>query len=85
LIVAGDFNMAPWTVKLKTFTKATGLGRFNTFYPTWPMRWKSVPLLPLVPIDNVFTTKHFAKIDARVGPRLDSDHRPVIADIALIE
>ena len=26
-----------------------------------------------------------AKIDARVGPRLDSDHRPVIADIALIE
>jgi endonuclease/exonuclease/phosphatase (EEP) superfamily protein YafD len=26
LIVAGDFNMAPWTVKLKTFTKATGLG-----------------------------------------------------------
>jgi len=77
--------MAPWTVKLKTFTKATGLGRFNTFYPTWPVRWKTLPLLPLVPIDNVFTTAHFAKIDARVGPRLDSDHRPVIADIALIE
>ncbi len=49
------------------------------------MRWKSVPLLPLVPIDNVFATDHFTKIDARVGPRLDSDHRPVIADIALIE
>lgn len=85
MIVAGDFNMTPWTVKLKTFTKATGLGRFNTFYPTWPVRWRSVPLLPLVPIDNVFTTAHFANIAISVGPRLDSDHRPVIADIALIE
>jgi endonuclease/exonuclease/phosphatase (EEP) superfamily protein YafD len=34
LIVAGDFNMAPWTDKLKTFTRATGLGRLNTFLPT---------------------------------------------------
>jgi len=85
LIVAGDFNMAPWTVQLKTFTKETGLGRFNTFYPTWPMRWRSVPLLPLLPIDNVFASRDFAKIDTKVGPRLDSDHRPVIADIALVE
>ena len=85
LIVAGDFNAAPWTVMLKAFTKETGLGRFNTFYPTWPMRWRSVPLLPLIPIDNVFASSHFAKIAATVGPRLDSDHRAVIADIALIE
>ena len=83
LIVAGDFNMTPWTVKLKRFTEATRLGRFNTFYPTWPMRWRNVPLLPFVPIDNVFASAHFAKIDAKVGPRLGSDHRPVIADIAL--
>lgn len=85
LIVAGDFNMAPWTVKLKTFTKATGLGRFNTFYPTWPMRWRSLPLLPVAPIDNVFASPHFANLGTTVGPRLDSDHRPVIADLALIE
>ena len=85
LIVAGDFNMAPWTVKLKTFTKATGLGRFNTFHPTWPMRWRDIPLLPLVPIDNVFASSHFANLGTRVGPQLDSDHRPVITDLALIE
>lgn len=85
LIVAGDFNMAPWTAQMKALTETTGLGRFNTFRPTWPMRWRSVPLLPIVPIDNVLASHHFAKIDARVGPRLDSDHRPVIADIALIE
>ena len=85
LILVGDFNMAPWTVKLRAFTKETKLDRFNTFYPTWPMRWRSVPLLPFVPIDNVFASEHFAKIDTKVGPRLDSDHRPLIADIALVE
>jgi endonuclease/exonuclease/phosphatase (EEP) superfamily protein YafD len=85
LILAGDFNMTPWTVKLKDFTAATGLGRFNTFRPTWPMRWHDLPLLPFVPIDNVFASRHFANIETTLGPRLDSDHRPVIADIALIE
>ena len=49
------------------------------------MQWRGVPLLPLVPIDNVFASPHFAKIATTVGPRLGSDHRPVIADIALIE
>ncbi|HUU66697.1 MAG TPA: endonuclease/exonuclease/phosphatase family protein [Methyloceanibacter sp.] len=83
LILAGDFNMAPWTWKLKGFTRATGLGRTNTFHPTWPMQWKSVPLLPLVPIDNVFTSPHFVSMGTMVGPRLGSDHRPVIADIAI--
>lgn len=33
------------------------------------------------PIDNVFVSSHFAKIDARTGSRLDSDHLPVISDI----
>ncbi len=67
LIVAGDFNMTPWTVKLKRFTESTGLGRFNTFYPTWPMRWREVPLLPLVPIDNIFASQHFASLGTRMG------------------
>lgn len=83
LILAGDFNMAPWTFKLKRFTEATGLGRFSTFQPTWPMHWLGLPLLPLIPIDNVFASAHFASLGTTMGPRLGSDHRPVIADIAL--
>lgn len=85
LILAGDFNMAPWTWKLKGFTRATGLGRYNTVHPTWPMQWQGVPLLPLIPIDHVFASAQFSKIATMVGPRLGSDHRPVIADIALSE
>jgi len=83
LIVAGDFNMSPWTRKLERFTDATELKRYNTAHLTWPMRWRGIPLLPLVAIDNLFASRHFAAISTEGGPRLGSDHRPVIADIAL--
>jgi len=85
LILAGDFNMTPWTVKLKGFTAATALHRFNSFCPTWPMRWRHTRLLPFVPIDNVFASRHFASLGMTVGPYLGSDHRPVVADIARID
>jgi endonuclease/exonuclease/phosphatase (EEP) superfamily protein YafD len=83
LIVAGDFNLTPWTDKLAALTQATGLGRYNTFHFTWPLRVHGVDVLPLVATDNVFASPHFAKIAVKAGPRLGSDHRPVIADIAL--
>jgi len=85
LILAGDFNMTPWTVKLRGFTAVTKLHRFNSFYPTWPMRWRHTRLLPFVPIDNVFASRQFASLGTTVGPYLGSDHRPVVADIALME
>jgi endonuclease/exonuclease/phosphatase (EEP) superfamily protein YafD len=80
--VAGDFNMTPWTDQLKLFTRATGLGRFNTLIVTWPMRWRNYPVVLVVAIDNVFTSREFAKIAATGGTRQGSD-RPVIADLAL--
>ena len=77
--------MTPLTLKLTNFIQDTGLRRFNTFTPTWPARWRNLPLVPLLPIDNVFASKHFAKIGTIIGPRLGSDHLPVVADIALVE
>ena len=83
IVVAGDFNLTPWTDHLKRFTRMTGLGRFNTFILTWPMRWRNDPVLPVVAIDNLFASREFAKIAAMGGARQGSDHRPIIADIAL--
>lgn len=62
----------------------TGLERYNTFRLTGPMRRGRLPL-PLVAIDNVFATGHFAKIATRPGPRLGSDHRLIVVDLALVE
>jgi endonuclease/exonuclease/phosphatase (EEP) superfamily protein YafD len=83
LIVAGDLNLTPWTDKLTGFTQATGLKRYNTFHFTWPLHARGLTLLPFVAIDQVFASPHFAKIATQAGPRLGSDHRPIIADIAL--
>jgi endonuclease/exonuclease/phosphatase (EEP) superfamily protein YafD len=79
LIVAGDFNLTPWSVKLQRFTRETGLQRYNTFMPTWPMN----RLWPFVAIDNIFASAEFAPIKVETGPPVGSDHRPLIADIAL--
>ncbi len=84
LIVAGDFNMTPWTVKLQRITSATGLKRYNTFHPTWPLRVRGVRLLPFAATDNVLASPEFTAISVRAGPDLGSDHRPVVADIALV-
>lgn len=83
LVVAGDFNMSPWTERLARFTEQTGLKRYNTLHLTWPMRRGNVPLLPLVAIDNVFASPHFAKIATMGAPWLGSDHRLIVVDIAL--
>jgi endonuclease/exonuclease/phosphatase (EEP) superfamily protein YafD len=83
VIVAGDFNLTPWTEGLKGVIRATGLKRYNTFHPTWPMRWRKYPIPPVFVIDHVLASDRFANIATTGGPRLGSDHRPVIADIAL--
>jgi len=83
IVVTGDFNLTPWADRLKQFTRVTGLGRFNTFILTWPMRWRNDPVVPMVAIDNVFASREFAKIAVIGGVRQGSDHRPIIADIAL--
>ena len=81
LIVAGDFNLTPWSVKLQRFTRETGLKRYNTFTPTWPMN----RLMPFVTIDNIFASKQFEPLKVETAPAIGSDHRPIIADIALVK
>jgi endonuclease/exonuclease/phosphatase (EEP) superfamily protein YafD len=77
IIVAGDFNLTPWTYQLNRFVRSTKLGRFNTFHHTWPMP------VPFVAISNVFASREFVKIATFRGPSLGSDHWPIIVDIAL--
>jgi endonuclease/exonuclease/phosphatase (EEP) superfamily protein YafD len=84
LLVAGDFNLTPWSRKLQRFTRETGLLRYNTFRPTWPMR-RVIPLIPLVGLDNVFSSSEFARLSVATGSSAGSDHLPIIADIALAE
>jgi len=77
VILAGDFNAAPWSWQMMRFAAVSGLRRHGTFAASWPSR------LPLILIDNVLTTPDIESVSFRTGPSLGSDHRPVIAIAAL--
>lgn len=80
-IVMGDFNTTIWSQRLREFIQATDLrdsGAKRGYVPTW-----QPTLLPIaIPIDHVLHSRELTCTHREVGPRLGSDHRPVIAEFA---
>lgn len=76
-IVAGDFNLSPWSWKLNKLSAETGLRRHVTFALSWPLN----RLMPFVLIDNVLATPNFATISARALGPVGSDHAPLVVDV----
>jgi endonuclease/exonuclease/phosphatase (EEP) superfamily protein YafD len=78
LIIAGDFNAAPWSTALRRFLTKANLRYSYGYHPTWPV-W--APWLGL-PIDHVIVDG-LRTIEARVWPdALGSNHLPVIAKVS---
>ena len=83
-IVAGDFNMTPWSPHFRDFLEVSGLedsAKGKGVQPTW----YALPSFCFgIPIDHVCFDKSF-RVDARlVGPELGSDHRPVWVDFSIV-
>jgi len=84
LIIAGDFNMTQhhrWHRELKdegltSAHEARGRGNATT--------WQQGSILRPIRLDHVFTSKELVALDVREGKGSGSDHRPVIADFALL-
>jgi endonuclease/exonuclease/phosphatase (EEP) superfamily protein YafD len=85
LIVTGDFNSTPWSFSRRRWDQAFGLVRRERAVPTWPaqtykhLRWLGLPYLP---IDHVYAGPGWATVSVRRGPRLTSDHYPVVVTLA---
>jgi endonuclease/exonuclease/phosphatase (EEP) superfamily protein YafD len=80
LILAGDLNLTPFSWKLARLAGSAGLRRHGTLLMSFPAHeW-----IPAVLLDNVLSTAEFATVAIATGPRLGSDHLPVIADLARI-
>ena len=78
LILAGDFNAAPWSTALRRFLTKAGLGYSYGYHPTWPVwaRWLGLP------IDHVIVDGLRA-VEARAWPNaMGSNHLPVVAKMA---
>ena len=81
LIVAGDFNMTPWTHTLRRFAATAGLDRATHQLATYPTPARGNPDWPpfaLFPIDHQFYGAAWRPVAVRRGPDVGSDHYPVL-------
>jgi endonuclease/exonuclease/phosphatase (EEP) superfamily protein YafD len=89
-VVAGDFNMTQhhrWYGELKDIGlrnchEERGRGRATT----WPYHNGRRPyrLLPAIRIDHVFVSEGVTCMSIAEGAASGSDHRPVIANLAIL-
>jgi endonuclease/exonuclease/phosphatase (EEP) superfamily protein YafD len=82
LIVAGDFNVTPWSPHFQRALASSGLrdcALGQGLGPSWPApaTWLGIR------IDHCLASPHWRVLDARVGPNVGSDHRPIIVELAL--
>lgn len=83
VIFAGDFNLTPWSFQLQRWLWTSDLRRHGHFLATWPTDGQFRLPAPLFHIDHVITTPDIKTISIQTGPRLGSDHLPVITRLEL--
>lgn len=86
LVVAGDLNATsghrPYRRLLGAGLRDAHVERGRWWAVTWPQnRWWTQPLARL---DHVLISPEVAVVDVREGTGRGSDHRPVVADLALL-
>lgn len=86
LIVSGDMNSTPWSFSLRRQDRLFGLERRTRALASWPAtdasRLKLPVPFPLLPIDQVYAGEGWRTVSVRRGPRLGSDHYPVVVVLA---
>jgi endonuclease/exonuclease/phosphatase (EEP) superfamily protein YafD len=79
-ILVGDFNSTPWSFARQREDRDFGLIRRTRALYSWPATSK-VPF-PVLPIDHVYAGSAWATVSVSRGPRLGSDHYPVVVVLA---
>jgi endonuclease/exonuclease/phosphatase (EEP) superfamily protein YafD len=79
LILAGDFNAAPWSMAVRRFLAKAGLAYSYGYRPTWPVWARGFGL----PIDHI-VTGGLRVVEVQVWPDgIGSNHLPVVAEVAM--
>jgi len=86
LIMVGDFNSTQWSFRQRAVDASFALERRDHFIPTWPARLpmlRGLPFpVPLLPIDHVYAGPRWRTVKIVRGPRLGSDHYPLVTTFA---
>ena len=83
VIVAGDFNAAPWSHAVERVAEASSTHAANGLRFSLRMATFGLGPWPFMPIDHVLLPDGVKAIDMHLGSSAGSDHLPVIARIAL--
>lgn len=86
VIVAGDFNAAPWSYEQRGFADAAGLTRQTHGQLSWPTEITLHGLTrtaPFLPLDQVMTRGAITVHDLQLGPQTGSDHLPLVATFSV--
>lgn len=82
LLVAGDFNITPWSSFYRRFVRDSQLTDAD-LGQRLQASWPSI-LGPFgIRIDHCLHSQHWDAVETRTGPELGSDHLPVIVDLRL--
>lgn len=79
-LVVGDFNNVPWTFAMNRLAADMDLRLMSKAIPSWPtaMGWGA-----FLPIDNIYGSGCVATKSISRGPRLGSDHYPLVLTATL--
>jgi endonuclease/exonuclease/phosphatase (EEP) superfamily protein YafD len=87
-ILAGDFNLTPWSPYYDRFLTQTHLTNSrHTAAPSWPSQSQVGWLAPIlgIPIDHCFVTSDIQTISFKHGPDVGSDHLPIVVELGIGE
>lgn len=83
LIIVGDLNTTMWTASYHNLCEKLGLTNARRGFgilPSWPAH---LPAIMRIPIDHCLISDEFLVRDCRLGPKIGSDHLPLIVDIEI--
>ncbi len=83
LILVGDLNTTMWTASYHNLCQKLGLTNAREGFgimPSWPAH---LPAIMRIPIDHCLISDEFLVRDFRLGPKIGSDHLPLIVDLQI--